>query len=39
MKLGAFLMPAHLRYRSAAAGHFHDLDTLQFFDRIGFTEA
>lgn len=39
MKLGAFMMPAHPQYRSPAEGHFHDLDTLQFFDRIGFTEA
>ncbi|MBO2832838.1 hypothetical protein [Pseudomonas aeruginosa] len=35
----AFMMPAHPRYRSPADGHFHDLDTLQFFDRTGFAEA
>lgn len=39
MKLGAFMMPAHPRYRSLHDGHYHDLDTLRFFDRIGFEEA
>ncbi len=39
MKLGAFMMPAHPRYRSVHDGHYHDLDTLEFFDRIGFEEA
>ncbi len=39
MKLGAFLMPAHPRYRSLHDGHYHDLDTLRFLDKIGFDEA
>ncbi|WP_259695866.1 hypothetical protein [Pseudomonas frederiksbergensis] len=36
MKLGAFMMPAHPRHRSIRDGHFHDLDTLEYLDRIGF---
>lgn len=39
MKLGAFMMPAHPRHRSIRDGHFHDLDTLTYLDRIGFEEA
>ncbi|WP_372012888.1 LLM class flavin-dependent oxidoreductase [Tistrella mobilis] len=39
MQLGAFLMPAHPASRSLRDGHFHDLDTLEYFDRIGFAEA
>ncbi|WP_431823711.1 LLM class flavin-dependent oxidoreductase [Burkholderia sp. F1] len=39
MKLGAFMMPAHPQHRSLHDGHYHDLDTLEFFDRTGFAEA
>jgi alkanesulfonate monooxygenase SsuD/methylene tetrahydromethanopterin reductase-like flavin-dependent oxidoreductase (luciferase family) len=39
MKLGAFLMPAHPPSRSLYDGHHHDLDTLEYLDRIGFEEA
>lgn len=38
MQLGAFMMPAHPPSRSLADGHYHDLDTIEFLDRIGFRE-
>lgn len=38
MKLGLFMMPNHPEHRSLAEAHAHDLDTLIFADRLGFTE-
>ncbi len=39
MKIGAFLMPNHPPGRDFAEGHYHNLDSLEFFDSIGFEEA
>jgi len=39
MKVGAFLMPNHPPQRDFAEGHYHNLDTLEYYDKIGFSEA
>jgi alkanesulfonate monooxygenase SsuD/methylene tetrahydromethanopterin reductase-like flavin-dependent oxidoreductase (luciferase family) len=39
MELGMFFMPNHPPHRAYAEGHAHNLDTLEFADRIGFDEA
>ena len=39
MKVGAFLMPNHPPERDFAEGHYHNLDTLEYYDSIGFEEA
>jgi alkanesulfonate monooxygenase SsuD/methylene tetrahydromethanopterin reductase-like flavin-dependent oxidoreductase (luciferase family) len=38
MKIGAFMMPAHPPNRSLADGHYHDLDTISFLDKLGYEE-
>jgi len=38
MKLGMFMMPNHPEHRSLAEAHAHDLDTLVFADRLGYSE-
>jgi alkanesulfonate monooxygenase SsuD/methylene tetrahydromethanopterin reductase-like flavin-dependent oxidoreductase (luciferase family) len=39
MKLGYFMMPNHPVHRSYFDAHSHDLDTLEFIDGLGFSEA
>jgi alkanesulfonate monooxygenase SsuD/methylene tetrahydromethanopterin reductase-like flavin-dependent oxidoreductase (luciferase family) len=39
MKLGYFMMPQHPPHRSYADAHAHNLDTLEFIDKMGFSEA
>jgi len=39
MKVGAFLMPNHPPERDFAEGHYHNLDTLEYYDEIDFEEA
>jgi alkanesulfonate monooxygenase SsuD/methylene tetrahydromethanopterin reductase-like flavin-dependent oxidoreductase (luciferase family) len=38
MELGAFMMPAHPPHRGLAGGHYHDLDTIEYLDRLGYKE-
>ncbi len=39
MELGSFMMPAHPRSRGLAEGHYHDLDTIEYLDALGYREA
>ncbi len=39
MKIGAFLMPNHPPGRDFAEGHYHPLDTIEYYEEIGFEEA
>ncbi len=39
MRFGTFNNPSHPKGRDYAAGHFHNLDYLQYLDRIGAYEA
>ncbi len=38
MELGYFMMPAHPPSRGLAAGHYHNLDTIAFLDRLNYRE-
>lgn len=38
MQLGMFMMPNHPPHRTYADGHSHNLDTLSFADRLGYSE-
>ena len=35
MKVGVFMMPNHPPYRGYFEGHEHDLDYLEFVDKLG----
>ena len=39
MKLGYFMMPNHPEHRSYLDAHQHNLDTIEFIDGLGFSEA
>ena len=39
MNLGAFMMPNHPPHRSPVDGHEHDVEYLEFLDRLGYHEA
>eukprot|EP01035_Chromulina_nebulosa_P044530 gene44530-60321_t len=39
MNLGYFMMPNHPPHRTYADAHAHNLDTLEFIDSLGYSEA